>query len=301
VHSFCALPTEANSDWVLSTTDYGQKFISSVRNGNIYATQFHPEKSGAAGLQILNDFVDPLSTSERQQPQTADPRGLARRVIACLDVRANDRGDLVVTKGDQYDVREDSADASGNREVRNLGLPVELAERYFKEGADEVTFLNITGFRDFPLNDTPMLDVLQASSKNVFVPLTVGGGIREFTDSNGRYYSALEVAAQYFRSGADKVSIGSDAVTAAEEYYASGVGLRHHIASCPLPLPTCTSAWVVCPLPPPPYCLSSLNCIASPCCARTGKMPQARRDGGERKRLLSHVQCTESHGSVTRF
>ena len=54
-------------------------------------------------------------------------------------------GDLVVTKGDQYDVRESSS--SGGSEVRNLGKPVDLARRYFEEGADEVTFLNITGFR----------------------------------------------------------------------------------------------------------------------------------------------------------
>lgn len=46
----------------------------------------------------------------------------------------------MVTKGDSYDVRE----ASGSKDVRNLGKPVELAGRYFKEGADEVTFLNIT-------------------------------------------------------------------------------------------------------------------------------------------------------------
>lgn len=78
-------------------------------------------------------------------------------MIACLDVRANDNGDLVVTKGDQYDVREKDDD----RGVRNLGKPVELAGRYFKEGADEVAFLNITGFRDFPLGDMPMLAVLQ--------------------------------------------------------------------------------------------------------------------------------------------
>lgn len=81
-------------------------------------------------------------------------RGLARRVIACLDVRANDQGDLVVTKGDQYDVRDKST-AEGD--VRNLGQPVDLAGRYFDEGADEVSFLNITGFRDFPLGDMPML------------------------------------------------------------------------------------------------------------------------------------------------
>ena len=88
--------------------------------------------------------------------------GLAKRVIACLDVRANDKGDLVVTKGDQYDVRE----TSGGRDVRNLGAPVQLAGRYFAEGADEVTFLNITGFRDFPLGDMPMLEV-SAEAKSV--------------------------------------------------------------------------------------------------------------------------------------
>ena len=52
------------------------------------------------------------------------PPGLAKRVIACLDVRANDTGDLVVTKGDQYDVRDNS---TASREVRNLGMPVDLA------------------------------------------------------------------------------------------------------------------------------------------------------------------------------
>ena len=71
-------------------------------------------------------------------------------------MRANDAGDLVVTKGDQYDVRDKGT--AGN-DVRNLGLPVQLAGRYFVEGADEVTFLNITGFRDFPLGDLPMLEV----------------------------------------------------------------------------------------------------------------------------------------------
>lgn len=106
--------------------------------------------------------------------------------------------------------------------VRNLGKPVELARRYFEEGADEITFLNITGFRDFPLGDLPMLDVLKTASENIFVPLTVGGGIREFTDANGHHYSSLEVAAEYFRSGADKISIGGDAVLAAEAYMQTG-------------------------------------------------------------------------------
>jgi glutamine amidotransferase/cyclase len=99
---------------------------------------------------------------------------------------------------------------------------VDLARRYYREGADEITFLNITAFRDFPLEDMPMLEVLRRTSENVFVPLTIGGGIRNYTDKNGREYTALQVAAEYFRSGADKVSIGSDAVLIAEEYIRTG-------------------------------------------------------------------------------
>lgn len=224
VHSYRAVPTELNDDWVLATCNYGSDFIASVNAGNVYATQFHPEKSGLLGLDIIDSF---LSTSEegrivdtKASQDSKGNTGLAKRVIACLDVRANDQGDLVVTKGDQYDVRESDEGSSGN--VRNLGKPVELAQRYFDEGADEVTFLNITGFRDFPLGDLPMLEVLKQASENVFVPLTVGGGIRGFTDANGKHYSALEVAAEYFRSGADKVSIGGDAVMAAEEYMQNG-------------------------------------------------------------------------------
>jgi glutamine amidotransferase/cyclase len=199
---------------VLTTTDYGYPFVSAVQKGNIQGTQFHPEKSGASGLKLLENFI----RQDRQlaiPPKSPDRTRLAKRIIACLDVRANDQGDLVVTKGDQYDVRE-----SGN--VRNLGKPVELAGRYFEEGADEVTFLNITGFRDFPLADMPMIEVLKQTSKNVFVPLTIGGGIRDFTDKNGRSYTALEVAAEYFRSGADKISIGSDAVYIVEDYLKTG-------------------------------------------------------------------------------
>ncbi len=203
-----------NPDDVLTATDYGYEFVSSIQKGNIIATQFHPEKSGRAGLKLLENFLDSSrqAVTPRACPQTTK---LAERIIACLDVRSNDQGDLVVTKGDQYDVREE-----GN--VRNLGQPVQLARDYYRQGADEITFLNITAFRDFPLKDMPMLEVLQKTSKNVFVPLTIGGGIRDFTDRNGRHYSALEVASEYFRSGADKISIGSDAVLIVEEVLKSG-------------------------------------------------------------------------------
>ncbi len=81
--------------------------------------------------------------------------------------------------------------------------------------------MNITSFRQGVVDDLPMLQVLESSSENVFVPLTVGGGIREYTDSSGIQFSALEVAGRYFRAGADKVSIGSDAVYAVEDYLRS--------------------------------------------------------------------------------
>ncbi len=212
VHSFHVVPEDDSV--VLTTTDYGYKFVSSIQKGNVIATQFHPEKSGKAGLKLLENFIE---GKERVLPKggCAGKTRLAKRIIACLDVRANDHGDLVVTKGDQYDVRE-------NGNVRNLGKPVELARRYYEEGADEITFLNITGFRDFPLKDMPMLEVLRETSKNVFVPLTIGGGIRDYVDKDGRKYSSLEVASEYFRSGADKVSIGSDAVLIVEEFLRTG-------------------------------------------------------------------------------
>ena len=95
---------------------------------------------------------------------------------------------------------------TGRGGVRNLGKPVSLARRYYEEGGDEIAFLNITSFRQGVIEDMPMLQVLEEASKNIFVPLTVGGGIRSYTDpSTGQTWSALEVASRYFRAGADKV------------------------------------------------------------------------------------------------
>lgn len=219
VHSYHAPPHPGADPWGLALTDYGTPFLSTVQRGHVAAVQFHPEKSGAAGLRLLRRFLVGEDSAPSGPAATAGtgPTRFARRIIACLDVRTNDQGDLVVTKGDQYDVRE-------RGEVRNLGKPVELAQRYFEEGADEIAFLNITAFRDFPLADQPMLEVLRRTSERVFVPLTIGGGIRAFTDATGQHYSALDVANEYFRSGADKISIGSDAVETVEAYRAKGGG-----------------------------------------------------------------------------
>ncbi|KAL7270294.1 Histidine biosynthesis bifunctional protein hisB [Rhizina undulata] len=225
VHSY-AMPYSKRDleGWDVASARYGdEEFVGAIAKDNIFATQFHPEKSGIAGLRVLKAFLNskrltPLSGTATQVAEKSFG-GLTRRIIACLDVRTNDQGDLVVTKGDQYDVREKS---SNSNEVRNLGKPVEMAKKYYESGADEVTFLNITSFRNCPVADLPMLEILRRTSETVFVPLTIGGGIRDTVDTDGTKRSALEIATMYFKSGADKVSIGSDAVIAAEEYYARG-------------------------------------------------------------------------------
>lgn len=246
VHSYYAELTDANRDWVLCSTMYdNERFISAIQKGAVVATQFHPEKSGATGLNILKGFLDHVAagtmatTTSTVAPSLPTPTlstatvttQLTKRVVVALDVRSNDDGDLVVTKGDQYDVREkeetvtiatDDSGTSNTRAVRNLGKPVALAKRYYDEGADEIAFLNITSFRQGVIEDMPMLHVLEEASKQIFVPLTVGGGIRSYTDPvTQQTWSALQVASRYFRAGADKVSLGSDAVEAAQQLVAN--------------------------------------------------------------------------------
>jgi glutamine amidotransferase/cyclase len=215
VHSFFAPRiTSANEEWVLTTSKYGNEFVSAVQKGNVMATQFHPEKSGDLGIDILRGFLERTDSegapSNIGSAPTVTQHALSKRIIACLDVRSNDAGDLVVTKGESYDVREaaeepeepvdkklktsegESENGGGDGytntgKVRNLGKPVDLCARYYEEGADEVTFLNITSFRSEPLEDAPMLKVLEHASARVFVPLTIGGGIRNYTDKAGEF------------------------------------------------------------------------------------------------------------------
>ncbi|KAI9696144.1 MAG: Histidine biosynthesis bifunctional protein hisB [Bogoriella megaspora] len=228
VHSYAVPYIEGQLEkdgWAVATARHGnEEFVGAIAKDNIFATQFHPEKSGTAGLRVLKAFLDGERSSKLSTVPSpnAIQEGLTRRVIACLDVRTNDAGDLVVTKGDQYDVREKGDGVGAGGAVRNLGKPVDKAKQYYEQGADEVTFLNITSFRNCPVADLPMLEVLRRTSETVFVPLTIGGGIRDTVDVDGKVVSALDIATLYFKSGADKVSIGSDAVTAAEEYYAGG-------------------------------------------------------------------------------
>jgi cyclase len=107
--------------------------------------------------------------------------GLAKRIIPCLDVDAGR-----VVKGVNF------------VNIRDAGDPVEIAYRYDEQGADELTFLDITASSD--ARDT-MVHVVEAVASEVFIPLTVGGGIRK-----------LEDIRRMLNAGADKVSINTAAV-----------------------------------------------------------------------------------------
>jgi cyclase len=106
---------------------------------------------------------------------------LTRRIIPCLDVTGGR-----VVKGIRF------------QELRDAGDPVELAARYDAAGADELVFLDITASSDG--RDT-MVDVVRETARQVFIPLTVGGGVRTADD-----------AYRLLRAGADKVSLNSAAV-----------------------------------------------------------------------------------------
>ena len=107
--------------------------------------------------------------------------GLAKRIIPCLDVDAGR-----VVKGVQF------------VDIRDAGDPVEIAKRYNDAGADEITFLDITASHQE--RDTTLHTVEQIASQ-VFIPLTVGGGVR-----------TLEDIRNLLNAGADKVGINSAAV-----------------------------------------------------------------------------------------
>jgi cyclase len=106
---------------------------------------------------------------------------LTRRIIPCLDLK-----DGRVVKGTHF------------IKLRDAGDPVELAERYNEQGADEVVFLDITASKE---HRGTMLEVISRAADQLFLPLTVGGGIRTVDDIQ-----------QILRAGADKVSINTSAV-----------------------------------------------------------------------------------------
>ena len=110
---------------------------------------------------------------------------VAIRIIPCLDV---DNGRVV--KGVNF------------ANLRDAGDPVELAARYNQEGADELTFLDVSASKD---GRGTMLDVVRRTAEEVFIPLTVGGGVRSVEDVD-----------ELLRAGADKVSVNTSAIARPE-------------------------------------------------------------------------------------
>ena len=107
--------------------------------------------------------------------------GLAKRIIPCLDVNAGR-----VVKGINFVSLQDAGD------------PVEIARKYDEEGADELTFLDITASSD---NRDLILDIIESVAKEIFIPLTVGGGVRSTDDVR-----------HLLNAGADKISINTSAI-----------------------------------------------------------------------------------------
>jgi len=115
---------------------------------------------------------------------------LARRVIPCLDVHGGQ-----VTRGVQFGKAEAG-------ELRNVGDPVELAVRYNEQGADEMVFFDITASAH---GRATIVDVIERTADQCFMPLTVGGGLRTVADMR-----------TMLKAGADKISINSSALASPE-------------------------------------------------------------------------------------
>lgn len=110
---------------------------------------------------------------------------LTKRIIPCLDVK-----DGRVVKGVKF------------LGLKDAGDPVEVAKRYDDEGADELTFLDITASHE---KRKTILDIVEKTASQVFMPVTVGGGVR-----------TLEDIRNLLNAGADKVSINTAAITRPE-------------------------------------------------------------------------------------
>jgi cyclase len=106
---------------------------------------------------------------------------VTRRVIVCLDVK----GDRVV-KGVRFE------------SLRDVGDPVALAERYELDGADEIVYLDISASAE---ERSTLLELARRTAERLFIPLTIGGGIRSADD-----------VARALRAGADKVGVNTAAV-----------------------------------------------------------------------------------------
>jgi cyclase len=210
VHGFA--PGDENAEDVLGETRFGEiVFSAAVGRGSILGLQFHPEKSGKIGLDLMARWAEgkmeePSSKPEGRLPpyspaamrrgkrgnqgRRSTQRGLIKenmdsrpavRIIPCLDM-----DDGRVVKGVRFE------------NLRDAGDPAELARDYNAQGADELCFLDVGA--SWKSRKT-LLEVVRRVSREVFIPLTVGGGLRSIEDIR-----------EALSAGADKVSLCTAAV-----------------------------------------------------------------------------------------
>jgi cyclase len=185
VHSYAAQP--ADGGVVLGTTEYGGQFVSAVQHDSLFGVQFHPEKSSSDGLRLLENFTKIcIGAGRRVRPKPATPEpGLCKRIVPCLDVDAGR-----VVKGTNF------------VDLKDAGDPIERAKFYDVEGADEIAFLDITATHE---KRKTIAELAAKAVREVFVPITIGGGIR-----------TVEDAQTVLDAGADNISVNSAVVARPE-------------------------------------------------------------------------------------
>jgi cyclase len=218
IHSFYAAPDDGEA--VAAEAEYSLRYCSAVERGALAAVQFHPEKSGDAGLALLENWArggSPVSSGGVAGGNAAPkagafgPGGATHTVVKASTAPAeggSGRPEGAVAGGETSPLKTHLAkriipclDVDDGRVVKGVkfagiadaGDPVELARRYNEAGADELVFLDIGA--SYKSRDT-LLDVVRRVAREVFIPLCVGGGIRSLDDMR------LAMGA-----GADKASV----------------------------------------------------------------------------------------------
>jgi cyclase len=192
-HSYAVAPDHPAT---VAQTPSPAPFAAAVAAGAIRGVQFHPEKSGRHGSTLLAGFFEEMGqpvaehleadSSPLAEPPTPAPlregaRGRPHRVIPCLDIKGGR-----VVKGVRF------------RDLRDAGDPVERAQAYDRDGADEICLLDVSAS---PEERRPLCDLVARVAASLSVPFTVGGGIRSLADMR-----------ELLMAGADRVSLGTAAV-----------------------------------------------------------------------------------------
>lgn len=174
-------PGSGQASWRGALSDHGGPFVAALERGRVLACQFHPELSGAWGLELLGRWLEGSSVVSDAPDPRARGTGLARRIVPCLDVR-----DGRVVKGVRFQGLADAGD------------PAELAAAYEAQGADELVLLDVSAT---PEGRKTAHETVRRVRARLSIPLSVGGGVRSGDDA-GRLLDA----------GADKVGVNTAAV-----------------------------------------------------------------------------------------